>query len=318
LGTVPAAVDGGVARSRPLRFGIMTSQFDDWPNLVTRWRRFERLPIDTLWIGDHLWSGEVGGGVDRPRFDAWVALTSLATVTTRVRVGTLVSSTAYRNPAVTAKQAITVDHISGGRLDIGVGAGANPRDAAASGLPNLSSADRSSLFAESVRVLCRLLVDDRTTDAGRWFTFDDVLTAPRPIQRPRPPLLVAAHADATLRVAAEFGDGWCSYAGRSSPGRGAGPVPSAEAVELTRQRIERLGELAIGAGRDASTMRRVLLAGFTDDRWLDSRDSLIDAVSRYREIGVDEFVFPFPTSGVDQATFERTLAGAITELRPDQ
>ena len=303
-----------VPHSRPLRFGIMTSLFDDWPSVVARWRRFERLPIDALWIGDHLWSGSSGGIVERPRFDAWVALTSLATVTNRVRVGTLVSSTAYRNPAVTAKQAITVDHISGGRLEIGVGAGANPRDAAASGLPGLSVADRASLFAESVTVLASLLATDRTTHRGRWFQFDDEVTAPRPIQRPRPPLIVAAHADAGLRVAAELGDGWCSYAARSSPGRGTGSVPSAEAVELTRRRIQRLSAMAVEAGRDPAAIRRLMLTGFTDDRWFESRAAMVDAVSKYREVGVDEFVFPFPSSGVDEARFERTLAAAISDL----
>jgi alkanesulfonate monooxygenase SsuD/methylene tetrahydromethanopterin reductase-like flavin-dependent oxidoreductase (luciferase family) len=282
---------------------------------VERWTRFERLPIDALWIGDHLWSATSDGAVQRPRFEAWVALASLASVTTRVRVGTLVSSTAYRNPAVVAKQAITIDHLSGGRLEVGIGAGANPRDARGAGQPDLSVADRASLFAESVRVLVNLLSADRTTYVGRWFRLNDVFTAPRPIQRPRPPLLVAAHADAGLHVAAELGDGWCSYGGRSSPGRAAGPTPSAEALELTRQRIERLSGLAVDAGRDPARIRRLLLAGFTDDRWWDSCNALIDFVSRYREIGVDEFVFQFPAPEVDEATFERILGEAIPELR---
>jgi alkanesulfonate monooxygenase SsuD/methylene tetrahydromethanopterin reductase-like flavin-dependent oxidoreductase (luciferase family) len=293
----------------------MTYEMAEWRMLVERWNRFERLPIDALWIGDHLWSGTSGGVVQRPRFDAWIALASLANATARVRVGTLVSSTAYRNPVVLAKQAITVDHLSAGRLEIGVGAGANPRDALASGLLALSATDRAALFAESVHVLDSLLSEDRTTHVGRWFRLDDVFTAPRPLQRPRPPLLIAAHTDAGLRVAAEHGDGWCSFGGWASPGRAAGLVPTAEALSLTCQRLERLSELAVDAGRDPARIRRLLLAGFTTDRWWDSRSSFFDYVAAYREAGVDEFVFPFPVTGVDKADFERILGETIPELR---
>jgi alkanesulfonate monooxygenase SsuD/methylene tetrahydromethanopterin reductase-like flavin-dependent oxidoreductase (luciferase family) len=234
----------------------------------------------------------------------------MASVTSTSRIGTLVTSTAYRNPSVIAKQAVTVDHVSGGRLDLGVGAGANPRDAAAAGesrLPGISTAQR---FDESVRAISLLMRNDVTTYRGGRLRYDDVIAVPRAVQTPAPPLIVAGHRAGSIRLAAEVGDGWCSYGGTTSLATAPGRVASDVALERTRARIERLDEFAANCHRNGSTIRRIFLAGFTDDEPLASPTAFEDFLGRYRDIGITELAFLYPTNGVPRAQFERLLGSA--------
>lgn len=297
-----------------LRFGVMTYQFDHWPTLIDRWQWLEQLGFDSLWVGDHLWS-KPGTTSVRPRMDTWAALASLAGATSTVRLGPLVVSTAYRNPAVIAKQTITLDHISNGRVDVGVGAGANPLDEASAGLGTLDIDKRKARFGESVSAIRGLLSTEPTTQLGSIFRFDRIASLPRPIQEPHPPLLVAAHADSSLRLAAEYGDGWCSFGGQVSPGRGGSTLSADEALQLTRSRSERLDLYAQAAGRPRGPVRRLLVTGFTDDRLWDSSQALIDFISKYKDIGINEFAFPFPTEEVDRTTLELMFADALSTLR---
>lgn len=290
-----------------VRVGIMTYEFDQWPKLLERWRWLEDLGVQSLWMGDHLWSrSDPAGG--RPRMDPWIALASMASVTTKARLGTLVSSTNYRNPAVVAKQAITLDHLSNGRVDLGIGAGSNPLDEASAGLGPVTTGSRRARFEESARVIAELLSSEVTTQVGPLFKFDQVVSLPRAVQQPRLPLLIAAHSEASLKIAAELGDGWCSFGGGASLGRVATPIPAQVALTLTRQRSELLDSYAQSFGRGTEPKRRLLLGGFTDDRPWDSPESFTDFLSRYAAVGINEFAFPFPTPGLDRATLERVLS----------
>jgi len=293
----------------------MTSEAAEWSLLRDRWRRFEAAAVDNLWVGDHLWSSVDAGGLPvRPRYDTMVMLAILAASTKRVRIGTLVASTAYRTAAVMAKAAISVDLLAPGRLDLGLGAGANPRDAAAAGLPVLPAADRVAAFGAAVAVVAALVRRTVVDHAGPNLRFESVVSLPRPSSEFGPSILVAAHRDESLRVAAALGDGWVSYAGGASIGRTSAAVPSAEAMRLTRERLGRLSALADAAGRDPRSLRKLLLVGFTDDPWSQSVDACADMLGRYREIGIDEFAFPYPAAGIDEETFTRRITDARASI----
>ena len=305
----------------------MVSIWEPTPDLREGWKWIEESGADTLWVGDHLWSGGAPGNWDRPRFDTWSILGALAIATDRVRLGSLVTSVGYRNPAVIARQAITIDHLSGGRFELGIGAGANPRDALAAGLPSVRASERERSFGEAVGVIRRFLREDSVTFRGTGQTFVDVPVAPRPIQSSGIPLIVAAQTDPSLAVAAELGDGWVSYGSRFSPGRvapagaAAGSAGSGRSVaeptawELTRQRIDRLQALAIAHGRDPADIRRIFLMLTSDDQPWASEAAFVDVLSRYREIGIDEFAFPYPIDRAARAQVERVLVPGLARLQ---
>src|SRR5919199_3225790 len=181
-----------------MKLGAVIVPFEPWEQ-VLRWaREVEALGLDSLWIADHL-VNPVGS---KPFYEGWTTLAALAQATSRIRVGTLVSSIVFRAPRVLAKQAIAVDHVSGGRLEVGVGAGAK-EDNEAAGLPRWTPRERSDRLRAFVEELDDLLRGDER----RGF----------PVQRPRPPLTVAAWSPRNLRLAAERADRWNTMGGYRLP-----------------------------------------------------------------------------------------------------
>jgi alkanesulfonate monooxygenase SsuD/methylene tetrahydromethanopterin reductase-like flavin-dependent oxidoreductase (luciferase family) len=294
----------------------MTYEAAPWAELASRWRWLEELGYDSLWAGDHVWSSLNDGQVSRPRFDAWLLAGGIAAATTRVAVGTLVSSIAHRNPAIVAKQAVTVDHISGGRLVVGLGAGGNPADHAVTGVPLWSSRERAARLGESAAIVAGLLGSDSFDYNGEYYTVSGAVRAPAPVQAPRPPLLVAAHVPDTLAVAARYADIWSSYGSLFSQLRRGQRLSEAEAVDVTRQRAQRLDELAAAAGRRPGSIRKSFMAGFTDDQPWESVERFRDFIGRYTAIGITEFMFPYPLQGkAGEGVFEAVSLEVLPALR---
>ncbi|MFE7977427.1 LLM class flavin-dependent oxidoreductase [Streptomyces shenzhenensis] len=301
----------------PLRFGLMTYEAAPWPELTARWRRFEEQGWDSLWAGDHLWSAlDAEGRPVRGRFDAWMLAAGIAAATSRVTVGTLVSAAPLRNPAMVAKQAVTLDHISGGRAVAGIGAGGNPKDLAYTGVPPWPPAERGDRLEDYLTVVRGILERDSFDHDGTYFSVQGAVRAPAPVRPERPPLLIAAHVDATLAVAARHADIWSSYGSLFSQLRRGVRLDEKTSVRLTKERAALLDAHAEHADRDPASIRKSFMAGFTEDAPWQSVERFRDFVGRFTDIGITEFMFPFPLQGPHrEGVFEEVVADVLPRLR---
>src|SRR5262245_27910977 len=171
----------------PFRFGIATGQTEDWEPLLERWRRIEAFGFDSAWVFDHFLAAG-GTSVDGTYLEAWTLLAGLAARTPRVQLGVLVSGNTYRNPALVAKQAVTIDQISGGRLVLGLGAGWHEREHRAYGFHFPPPGERVGRFEEAVQIITSLMREERTTFVGKYYQIDDAAFLPRPARQEGIPL----------------------------------------------------------------------------------------------------------------------------------
>ena len=280
-----------------LKFGIQTPPFHEWSKMTADWRWFEELGWDSLWLPDHF---APTFRRDLPLFEAWTLLSALAMVTNRVRIGVLVSCNTFRPPALLAKQAVTVDHISGGRLELGLGSGWVEWEHTMYGIEYPDNADRAARFGEAVQVLDLLLRNDVSSFSGKHYQLEEAVFRPAPVQRPRPPLTLAAHGPRMLQMIAPYVDRWNSM---GNP-------------DVMRERAARLDEALIAAGRDpAAVIRSVLhVPSITPDEhpW-DSMDAFADFVGRYREHGINEFILQPANTPIE--LIERVSADLLPALR---
>jgi probable F420-dependent oxidoreductase len=199
-------------RSRPLRVGVQLPEVEyvvRWPELAAMARLAEDAGFDSLWVGDHLLYRGIGPGGDETRgpWEAWTTLAGLAAVTSRIRLGPLVASTAFHNPAMLAKIAATVDEMSGGRLVLGLGAGWNETEFRAFGLP---FDRRVSRFEEAFTIIRTLLREGAIDFDGEFYQARDCELVPRP--RPGgPPLLIGSNGARMLGATLPHVDAWNSW-----------------------------------------------------------------------------------------------------------
>jgi alkanesulfonate monooxygenase SsuD/methylene tetrahydromethanopterin reductase-like flavin-dependent oxidoreductase (luciferase family) len=200
--------------SRP-RFGIATAPMQvGYVDILRVWREADEIPeIEHAWLFDHLMP--IGGDPDGPILEGWTLLAAMAAQTRRLRLGLLVTSNRFRPPAMLAKIATTVDIVSGGRLDFGIGAGSRPshplarREYAAHGLPYDDFAHSVGSLAEACTVIRRLWTSDQPFDFdGSYVHLTGAFGNPKPIQRPYPPIMIGGRSAALLRVVAEHADLW--------------------------------------------------------------------------------------------------------------
>jgi alkanesulfonate monooxygenase SsuD/methylene tetrahydromethanopterin reductase-like flavin-dependent oxidoreductase (luciferase family) len=295
-----------------VRFGIEVPQDAPFPTLVERWQRVEELGFDHLWVADHSadtrtdHSGDYRN-LDGTWFDGWTVLAVMAKETTRIRIGTLVSNPVLRPPALLAKEALTIDHLSGGRLELGIGTGIEPLDHATMGLGYWSAQERVARFSEYVEVVDGLLRSPSRAYAfeGRYYRTQQAAMGPAPLQRPRPPITVGGQSPTVLRVAAERADCWNT----------AGPLGLGvdEILETTRRQNDRLDEMCDAFGRVPTEVRRSLFLVGALDAWA-SPDAAEKIVRRFGEIGIGEFVlFWPPDERLD--LFEHVAREVIPSLR---
>jgi alkanesulfonate monooxygenase SsuD/methylene tetrahydromethanopterin reductase-like flavin-dependent oxidoreductase (luciferase family) len=294
--------------NHPLRFGIITLQDLPWPTLVEHWKRIESLGYDSVWVADHFVNSQ---NIEDNWFDGWTLLAALATQTSTIHIGTLVTNIIFRNPALIARQAQTLDHISNGRLVLGIGA-TSERDPShrMTGIENWSTAERVQRFREVVEIVDTLLSQETTTYQGRFYQVTDAWMRPPTIQKPRPPLTIAAAGPSTLKIAAQFANTWNTY--------GAFGLSSQETLSITRQRSEMLDEYCAKIGRDPGEITRSFLVGITADTPFASLDAFYDYIGRFHEIGISEFIFyyDYPAMPSDKCMNHEMLERIATQAIP--
>jgi F420-dependent oxidoreductase-like protein len=266
-----------MGQPQPLRFGICTDQNMPWDRTVALWRYYESLGFDSIWVCDHYTQPSRPGGW---YFEGWTALAGLAALTERVRVGVLVSSNTFRHPALLAKEAIAIDHISHGRLEFGIGAGWYRPEHEQFGIEFPETGALVERFREAVQICDLLFRQERVTFQGKHYQLVDAPNVPLPVQQPRPPLTIGAKKRRMLRIAAEYADRWNA---------------SGTADEL-RAYNAILDEHCATLDRDPDTIIRSLYgwgALMKADPW-QSLDAWHDMVGSYREAGVNEFIIDQP------------------------
>ena len=287
------------AMAEPARsFGIQTIQTWTWQEMCTRWQWFEAMGWESLWLPDHL---VPSANPEGPMFEAWTLLSALATHTSKARLGILVTSNTFRHPAILAKQAVTIDHISNGRLELGVGAGWFIGEHEMFGLEFPPTKILVEQYAEAVDLLDRYLRSDQTTFDGEYYTLHGAWNRPAPVQKPRMPLMLGAHGPKMIDIAAQYADTWNS---RGTP-------------EEMRERNARMDEACLRHDRDPKAIKRSMLyvvAQMTEEKPWDSTDAFEDYVGRFSEAGVQEFIFqPPPADRLD--IVERIATDVLPKLR---
>ena len=202
--------DGRTPAPAP-RFGLFLSQANkSWSQTLDDFQMAEELGFDHAWLVDHL--VDTDGPPENGCLEGWTLLSAIAARTSRIRIGILVSSNTFRHPALLLKEAVTVDHVSDGRLILGIGTGWNVDEHRRYGIDLPEPAERVDRFEEAIQLISALMGQERTTFEGRFYRSDDARLRPPPIQRPRIPILIAAHRPRMLRIAARYADQWDSFA----------------------------------------------------------------------------------------------------------
>jgi F420-dependent oxidoreductase-like protein len=241
-------------------FGVHIGQQNlTMADLRALWRRLDDAGVDWISVWDHLYEAPPAGGtVDH--FEAAATLGALAADTRSARIGCLVFCVAYRNPGLLAKTATTIDHISGGRFELGLGAGWHQWEAEAFGYDFPPAGQRLDMLDEAVQLIRSLLTEPRTTHIGRYFRADNASCLPAPVQKPLPLWIGGTGERRTLRIAARHADGW-------------------NAAYVSAERYEHLVEVLDGhchtEARDPSTIRRTVNLIFALDRDGISTDDII-------------------------------------------
>lgn len=296
---------------RPLRFGILTLNNLPWSRLIEDWKLIESLGFDSAWVADHFVNPH---SINDDWFDGWTLLSALATQTNSIRIGTLVTNIIYRNPAVLARQALTIDVISNGRLNLGIGATSKGDPSHhMTGVEVWDTRERVERFGEIVEIVDKMLRNRVTSYQGKYYKINEALMNPAPLQRPRPPLVIASIGERTLKLAARYADTWNTYAGWN--------LSPKQTTDFLHQRNELLDQYCVEYKRDPDEITRSLTVGLTQDTPFASLESFYDFIGRMREVGMNEFLFYLDLIGgskdryLDRPMLERIATQAIPLIK---
>jgi len=278
--------------THPLRFGLKASgQWISIEELRNIWKIADEAGFDHLWDFDHL--ATIGpNGPDGPIYEGWALQAAMAEATKRVRIGCMVTANTYRHPIVLAKLAVTVDHLSEGRLEFGIGAGWAEIEHQMYGIEGLDH--RVGRLSESLQIIKSLFTQERTNFDGRYYKYKDAIANPKPIQKPHPPIWIGASGESTLRLVARHADVWNISGG------------DAAAVKEVSGKFE---DACAAVGRDPSQIRRSI-----QFLW-DGQDKaqVLEQSGTFFELGVTEQVIYMRGERPDRTAAK--VAEMLPELR---
>ena len=261
-----------------MRFGIKTApQHTSWGDMLDVWRAADEVELfETAWNFDHFYP--LQGDKSGPCLEAWVTLSALAQATSRIRIGCMVNGVPYRHPALVANMAASLDIVSGGRLELGLGAGWNEQETKAYGIDLLPMGQRMDRFEEAVEVIDSLLVHEITTFQGKYFQLEQARCEPKGPQQPRPPIVIGGGGEKrTLRIAARFAQHW--------------NLPFAT-PEVFHKKNEILLAHCEAVGRDSSLIMRSVQIESTADQ---DPAEVADSAAALFAAGVDQVILTLRT-----------------------
>ncbi|NIH86078.1 LLM class flavin-dependent oxidoreductase [Amycolatopsis granulosa] len=288
-----------------MRVGIVILPDDRWWAAEPKWRAAEEYGFDHAWTYDHLgWRTLVDG----PWFSAVPTLTAAAMVTSTIRLGTFVASPNFRHPVPFARELISLDDVSDGRLVLGIGAGGLGYDAGVLGGEELSPRRRSDRFAEFVEALDGLLTTDRFDYAGTYYTARGARNLPGCVQRPRIPFLIAANGPRGMKIAATYGGGWVTTG------------PDTESLDDWWRGVagltERFEQTLADSRRAGHEVHRYLTLDASPVFSLVSKQAFVDAAGRAAELGFTDVVVHWPRSSGPYAGREAVLEEVVADVLP--
>ncbi len=269
-----------MAEKKPLRFGIKTApQNTTYEDMLRVWLEADEVPtIEHAWLFDHFMP--LGNDPTGPCLEGWTLLSAYAALTKRLRVGLMVTGNTYRHPAVLANMAATVDVISNGRLDFGIGAGWNELEHSAYGIPLYEPGERIKRMGEACEVFRLMWTETKPDFDGKYYQLKGAYCEPKPVQKPYPPITIGGSGEQlTLRMVAKYADIW-NFVG--------GPV------EVFKHKSEVLDEHCAKIGRDPSTIERSIQVVINPN----DMQSTITIVQNFIDVGVTHIVLglrpPYP------------------------
>jgi alkanesulfonate monooxygenase SsuD/methylene tetrahydromethanopterin reductase-like flavin-dependent oxidoreductase (luciferase family) len=264
-----------------------------WPDMLSRALETEALGFDGLYLVDHFYGLK---DLDDPTHEAYTMLGALAPFTQRVRLGVIVAGNTYRNPVFLLKQAITVDHISGGRVDFGVGAGWVEREHEAYSWYFPSAKERVDRFAEALEIWDLLQSNERTTYEGTYYQVLDAPFQPKSLQSPRLPVLIGGSGNRMLRLTAKHADIW-NVVGTPEEARSANV---------------RMNEACAAVDRDPNTLVRCVSPTLN---LLASPQAFIDGVQAYHDAGIRDIYMPWPRVEAEVPVLREVARNVLPGLR---
>ena len=291
-----------------------------WDDMRHRAERCEELGIGSLWLYDHLYSP---GLPQHPSLEAWTLATALLAVTERLRVGHLVLCNQFRHPALLAQMATTLDVVSAGRLDLGIGSGSYEPEHHDAGLPWGGFAERTGRLAETLEILTRAFVDEVVDFDGRHYQVHGMPVRPGPVQQPRPPIVVGGAGARTLALVARYADVWNvpTYALDDLAGRIAALHRECERVGRDPSAVRLSVEAVLALAPDDAALPRVREVaerrfgdpgfGLREGGLVGTAPAVVDRLGELRYLGFDQVVL----FTHDRASDE-TLAALAADVLP--
>lgn len=295
-----------------LRFGVGLLPNASWKELIRRFKYIEELGFDVTGTGDHFVDYS---RLNEPWFELWTLLAAIAVETTHIRLGTYVTQIPLRNPALLARQALNVDHISNGRLELGLGTGIVTDPACEiMGIPNWSNKERVARFKEYVEIVDQLLSNEVTTYKGRYYEIRRAVMNPRPVQKPRPPITIAALGSIMLKYAARYADTWNTLSTSKT---------FEEQLDETRKRSQLVDKYCSDIKRAPSSLRHSYLMYDVEARtrrggminYYESEKVFADVVQKLINVGITEFLIYYPFNEEQLPVFEKIAREVIPELK---
>ena len=279
-----------------MRFSFWPNPSQSFTDVIALAKHVERTGWDGIWYADHFMPNAPDTSTPWP--EAWMTLAAIGAQVPRIRIGTLVAGNTYRHPAVLAKMAATLDHITGGRVVLGLGAGWQENEHAQYGIPFYTTGERLGRLDEACQVIKRLFTEEKSNFDGKYYRLADASLEPKPVQKPMPLLIGGGGEKRTLKITAQYADEWNVW-GTVDTLKAKMAILDGHCKTVGRnpKAIQRSAVALLFMSDDATYLKRMRDSKIPQAANIGTADEIRDIVAQYQAIGVDELIVPDFTLG---------------------